>query len=214
MDKLHLKTLVINADTIAVARLNGIDLWKQANDNPHMIFLAPEQLLSKEFSNLVKDDGMLMLRTCIFAVDKAHLLNMWGTGFHKAYQQTGWVCSHLRNVVLLGLSATMCGGAHIQSVLLPPNMEIECMTRGSNAIPGSEVWFRWSIIPRIGLDSAGEAQDNHFLPYHQPWLPSFCLPVLSGTLNGSCHRSQQVFSSLQCPQLAVIQPGNPGVDGE
>ena len=100
MHKLHLKTLLSLMQTQLL--LFGSMAWKQANDDPHMIFLAPEQLLSKEFSELVKDGGMLMLHTCILAVDEAHLLNTWGTGFRKAYHQIGWVCSHLHNVVLLG----------------------------------------------------------------------------------------------------------------
>ena len=58
MTKLGLKTLIINADTIATAQLKGDDLWKEANDEPHMIFMAPEQLISKEFGDLVKDDGI------------------------------------------------------------------------------------------------------------------------------------------------------------
>lgn len=73
MTKLGLKTLVINADTVATARLKGNDLWKEANDEPHMIFMAPEQLISKEFGDLVKDDGMLISRTCILVVDEAVL---------------------------------------------------------------------------------------------------------------------------------------------
>ena len=81
-----------------------------------MIFLAPEQLVSKEFGTLVKDDGMLMLCTCIRVVDKVHLLNTWGMAFRKAYQQTGWVCARLQNPVLLALSATMRGREHLTSV--------------------------------------------------------------------------------------------------
>ncbi|KAF8236203.1 hypothetical protein L208DRAFT_1252756 [Tricholoma matsutake] len=92
MDK---KTLVINTDTIAAAGFKGNNLWKQANDKPHMILLAPEQLISKEFGDLVKENGMLLMCTCTLVVDEAHLLNTWGTGFCKAYWQIGWVCLHL-----------------------------------------------------------------------------------------------------------------------
>ena len=80
MEKLGLKTLVINADTIAASQLRGKNLWGKA-EGPHMIFLAPEQLVSKEFGTLVKDDGMLMLHTCILVVDEVHLLNTWGMAF-------------------------------------------------------------------------------------------------------------------------------------
>lgn len=144
MDKLHLKTLVVNADTIAAARLKGDDLWEQTNNEPHMIFMAPEQLISKEFSDLVKDDGMLMLRTCILAIDEVHLLNTWGKGFRKAYQQIGWVRSRLRNVVLLALTATMRGGAHIQSVchFLGLHQGRFHLIRQSNARPEVQMLIR------------------------------------------------------------------------
>jgi superfamily II DNA helicase RecQ len=144
MDKLHLKTLVVNADTIAAARLKGDDLWEQTNNEPHMIFMAPEQLISKEFSDLVKDDGMLMLRTCILAIDEVHLLNTWGKGFRKAYQQIGWVRSRLRNVVLLALTATMRGGAHIQSVchFLGLHQGRFYLIRQSNARPEVQMLIR------------------------------------------------------------------------
>ena len=61
MNKLALQNLVVNADTIAAARLKGDDLWKQAGDEPHMIFMAPEQLISKDFGDLVKEGGTEML---------------------------------------------------------------------------------------------------------------------------------------------------------
>ena len=46
MEKLGLKTLVINADTIAASQLRGENLWGKADEESHMIFLAPEQLVS------------------------------------------------------------------------------------------------------------------------------------------------------------------------
>jgi len=49
MNKLALQALIINADTIAAAQLKGDDLWRQAGNKPHMIFMAPEQLISKDF---------------------------------------------------------------------------------------------------------------------------------------------------------------------
>ena len=122
MEKPGSKTLVINADTIATSQLRGKNLWGKADEEPQMIFPAPEQLVSKEFGTLIKDDGMHMLRTCILVV---HLLNTWGMAFQKAYQQIGWVCARLHNPVLLALSATMinpvcfsCGaitGSHVET---------------------------------------------------------------------------------------------------
>jgi superfamily II DNA helicase RecQ len=109
-----------------------------------MIFMAPEQLISKEFGDLVKDDRMLMSRTCILAVDEAHLLDTWGTGFRKAYRQIGWVRSRLHNVVLLALTATMRGGAHLQSVcqFLRLHEGRFHLIRRSNARPEVQMLFR------------------------------------------------------------------------
>jgi superfamily II DNA helicase RecQ len=144
MEKLGLKTLVINADTIAASWLRGENLWGKTDEKSHMIFLAPEQLVSKEFGTLVKDDGMLMLHTCILVVDKVHLLNTWGMAFQKAYQQIGWVRAHLHNPVLLALSATMRGREHLTSVFKFLGLHQGCfhLLCCSNAHPEVQMLFQ------------------------------------------------------------------------
>ena len=78
--------------------------------------MAPEQLISKDFNDLIKEDGQFAACVCAIAVDEVHLLNMWGKGWRKAFQQIGWVRSRFSNVVLIALTVTMRGGAHTESV--------------------------------------------------------------------------------------------------
>ncbi|KZP10323.1 hypothetical protein FIBSPDRAFT_838662 [Athelia psychrophila] len=83
MEKLGLSALVINADTLQAAKRRGEDLWKKAETEPSLLFLAPEQLISPKFSTLIKADGEFAVRVCAIAVDEAHLLNTWGRSWRK-----------------------------------------------------------------------------------------------------------------------------------
>jgi len=116
MENIGLRGLVINSDTIQEAQLRKEDLWKQAEMGPNILFMAPEQLISKDFNDLIKEDGPFAARVCAIAVDEVHLLNTWGKGWRKAFQQIGWVCARFSNVVLIAMTATMRGGAHTESV--------------------------------------------------------------------------------------------------
>jgi hypothetical protein len=60
MESYGLKGLVINSDTIHAAQLRGEDIWKMAETEPSMVFLAPEQLTSPGFNDLSKDDSILL----------------------------------------------------------------------------------------------------------------------------------------------------------
>jgi Helicase conserved C-terminal domain len=116
MENVGLRGLVINSDTIQEARLRKEDLWKQAETGPNILFMALEQLISKDFNDLIKEDGPFAARVCAIAVDEVHLLNTWGKGWRKAFQQIGWVRARFSNVVLIALTATMRGGVHTESV--------------------------------------------------------------------------------------------------
>ena len=116
MDGLGLKMLVINGDTIHTAQLKGEDIWEKATTEPNMLFMAPEQLLSKGFDALSKDGGDFASWVCVIAVDKAHLLNTWGASWRKTFRQIGWVQAQFSDVVMVAPTATMCGGKHITSV--------------------------------------------------------------------------------------------------
>jgi len=58
MEKFGLKGLVINSDTLHEAQLRGQNLWDQAEAGPDMISMAPEQLVSSGFNDLIKADGV------------------------------------------------------------------------------------------------------------------------------------------------------------
>jgi superfamily II DNA helicase RecQ len=116
MTRLGLRSLVINADTIQDTHQRGENIWKKADTEPNMIFMAPEQLISDGFSGLVKDDTAFLCRVCLLAVDEAHILNTWGAAFRKVYRQIGWIRARLRDVVLLALTATMRDGNPIENV--------------------------------------------------------------------------------------------------
>jgi hypothetical protein len=62
MEKFGLKGLVINSDTLHEAQLQGQNLWDQAEAGPDMIFMAPEQLVSSGFNDLIKADGVFAKR--------------------------------------------------------------------------------------------------------------------------------------------------------
>jgi hypothetical protein len=64
MENVGLRGLVINSDTIQEARLRKEDLWKQAETGPNILFMAPEQLISKDFNDLIKEDGPFAARVC------------------------------------------------------------------------------------------------------------------------------------------------------
>ena len=106
MTRLGLRSLVINADTIQETHQRGENIWKQADTESNIVFMAPEQLISDGFSGLVKDDTAFLRRVCLLAVDEAHILNTWGAAFRKVYRQIGWIRARLQDIILLALTAS------------------------------------------------------------------------------------------------------------
>jgi hypothetical protein len=144
MEKFGLQGLVINSDTIREARKRGEDLWKTAETGPSLLFMAPEQLISKGFDDLAKDDGEFAARLCAIAVDEAHLLNTWGRSWRKAFQQIGFVRARFSRVVLIALTATMRAGQPTESVCesLGLHRGQFHFLRRSNARPDVQILFR------------------------------------------------------------------------
>ncbi|KAJ7450708.1 P-loop containing nucleoside triphosphate hydrolase protein, partial [Mycena galericulata] len=91
MAKLGIAALMINADTVAAARLRGEDLWMRAREGISMLILGPEQLISQGFAGLLKFEGFYDREVCALGVDEIHLLSMWGLSFRKAFTQIGFM---------------------------------------------------------------------------------------------------------------------------
>ncbi|KAI0746874.1 P-loop containing nucleoside triphosphate hydrolase protein [Daedaleopsis nitida] len=110
-----LTPLVINALTVDAARRNQKDIWEDTPKS-HVVILAPEQLVSKGFEDLVKDSSFHQ-RIVAIGMDEAHLLNPWGLSFRKAFDQVGGTRTRFHPTpVLIALTATLRTGAPLQSV--------------------------------------------------------------------------------------------------
>ncbi|KAJ7882639.1 P-loop containing nucleoside triphosphate hydrolase protein, partial [Mycena olivaceomarginata] len=98
---------MINAETVASARLRREDLWTKAREAVSMLILGPEQLISKGFQDLLKH-GPFFDRVCALGVDEIHLLVMWGISFRKAFTQIGFMRARFRSgIPIIGLTATL-----------------------------------------------------------------------------------------------------------
>jgi superfamily II DNA helicase RecQ len=118
MQKLGLNVMVINGDTLAEGRLHGEDLWAKARTDStvSMHIMNPEQLSSKGFETLLKDDDYLR-RTCLLGVDEVHMINTWGLQFRKAFRQIGFIRARFfDDTVVMALTATLRKGKPVQSV--------------------------------------------------------------------------------------------------
>ncbi|KAI1781866.1 P-loop containing nucleoside triphosphate hydrolase protein [Ganoderma leucocontextum] len=113
-----LRTLVINADTADKERREKkADIWDRAPDQ-HVLLLAPEQLSSKGFQDLLLKK-VFQHRVVALGVDEAHLLVTWGKSFRKAFQAIGpargimfpeldWHLSEKRRVIVFCRTIAVC----------------------------------------------------------------------------------------------------------
>ncbi|KAF7800028.1 hypothetical protein EIP86_011271 [Pleurotus ostreatoroseus] len=116
--KFGLDALVINQETTAEAALRGENLWNKALEHkgPLILLLSPEQLTTKGFESLIRANHF-MARICAYAIDEFHLLNSWGKGFRKSFQQIGFVRARLRQgTVLIGTTATLLAGPSASNI--------------------------------------------------------------------------------------------------
>ena len=73
------------------------DMWiRPGEGGSRILLLSPEQLISKRPEKLINNLAFGS-QVCLLAVDEVHLLDSWGNGFLKAYQQIHSV-SRLREV--------------------------------------------------------------------------------------------------------------------
>ncbi|KAK7002117.1 hypothetical protein R3P38DRAFT_3215928 [Favolaschia claudopus] len=92
MAQFGINALTINSDTVAAAGMNRRDLWIEAREGVSMLILAPEQLISKSFRDLLAHEPFYD-RVCVLGVDGIHLLVEWGLEFWKAFKQIVLDCA-------------------------------------------------------------------------------------------------------------------------
>ena len=90
-----LPTMVINTDTIAQARTTLQYLWIEAQTDPDIILLSPEELGSWESFHLLNNDSFTA-HVCILGIDELHLLYWGGKSFWPAFQQIGVIRAQLQ----------------------------------------------------------------------------------------------------------------------
>ncbi|KAJ7219863.1 P-loop containing nucleoside triphosphate hydrolase protein [Mycena rebaudengoi] len=155
MTKLGLKVLAINSQTRSEAqRLRNEDLWLTARTHPNVILAGPEQLKSADFKKALRDDDFFQ-RFCGTGFDEVHLLNSWGAGFRKDFQQMGFLKPRMtekHNPWIL-MSATVRDGAPFNNIcrLLGLNDNFHLIRR-SCARPDLRLIFRDLISPISGDD--------------------------------------------------------------
>ena len=120
MQKVKLAAIVFNSDTVDEARRAGRNLWEEARTKFTMVLLSPEELKSKEFSNLL-DSKEFYGRIFALGVDEVHLLYFWGAAFRTRFRQIGFVrarlpCHANGNTPIIATTATLRAGAPMESV--------------------------------------------------------------------------------------------------
>jgi superfamily II DNA helicase RecQ len=145
MAKMGIRALMINADTVAAARIRGEDLWMNARKGISMLILGPEQLISKGFQDLLKFEPFYD-RVCVLAVDEIHLLSLWGLAFRKAFMQIGFMRARFRaGIPIIGVTATLLWDTKVSDAIfdfLGVNRGEFYLLRRSNARHDIQILFR------------------------------------------------------------------------
>ncbi|KAJ6496218.1 P-loop containing nucleoside triphosphate hydrolase protein, partial [Mycena sanguinolenta] len=145
MAKMGIRALMINADTVAAARIRGEDLWIKAREGISMLILGPEQFISKGFQDLLKFERFYD-RVAALGVDEIHLLSIWGLAFRKAFTQIGFMRARFRaGIPIMGLTATLLADAKISDSIfdfLGVNRGEFYLLRRSNARHDIQILFR------------------------------------------------------------------------
>ncbi|KAJ7846781.1 hypothetical protein B0H13DRAFT_1907626 [Mycena leptocephala] len=144
MAKMGIRALMINADTVASARIRGEDLWMNARKGISMLILGPEQLISKGFQDLLKFEPFYD-RVYVLGVDEIHLLSLWGLAFRKAFTQIGFMRARFRaGIPIIGVTATLLSDPKVSDAIfdfLGVNRGEFYLLRRSNARHDIQIFF-------------------------------------------------------------------------
>lgn len=95
-----------NIECTAIHSESGVDLKTVNIDNYSVIFISPEQALSRKFRSLL--DANFKNRLCVMAFDEAHCITQWGqTKFRPEYGRMADLLAVLPKTPVLVLTATM-----------------------------------------------------------------------------------------------------------
>ncbi|TFY62997.1 hypothetical protein EVJ58_g3507 [Rhodofomes roseus] len=111
-------SVVINRDTLGDASRDGRDLWNEVKACRYrVITLAPETLGSEAFRRVVNDPEFRR-RWRVFVMDEAHLCDLWGADFRKAFSDVWTIRSRApEHVAFMALSASVEPGRQTAQVL-------------------------------------------------------------------------------------------------
>ncbi len=122
-----------------------VDLWASVREGISLLVLGPEQLSSKAFAHILEDQEFYR-RVSALAVDKIHLLLLWGTAFCHAFTQIGFMRRRFcDNIPLISLTATLhSDGATTNSIFnfLGINCGEFYLIKRSNASYDIQMLFR------------------------------------------------------------------------
>ncbi|KAJ7785594.1 P-loop containing nucleoside triphosphate hydrolase protein [Mycena olivaceomarginata] len=120
MAKMGIRALMINADTVAAARIRGEELWIKACEGISMLILGPEQLISKGFQDLLK--------------------------FERFYERIGFMRARFRpGIPIIGLTATLLADPKVSDSIfdyLGVNRGEFYLLRRSNSRHDIQILFR------------------------------------------------------------------------
>ncbi|KIY43250.1 P-loop containing nucleoside triphosphate hydrolase protein [Fistulina hepatica ATCC 64428] len=118
LNEFGIPAIAINSDILHTEHIAGHDLWKHArSDEVVALCLSPEQLVSKEFEQLLNDKDFVN-SICLWGVDEIHFIESWGSMFRKAFLEIGHIHSRLgTSPPLVATTATLPSGEPMDFVL-------------------------------------------------------------------------------------------------
>ncbi|KII90408.1 hypothetical protein PLICRDRAFT_60924, partial [Plicaturopsis crispa FD-325 SS-3] len=113
-----LRSVVINAETLAAASKIGHNLWEDAKTGTYqVILLSPESLSSAEFNSWTLDPNV-RARWATTVVDEAHLVDEWGADFRPCFKDIWSVRARSPDhTAMVGMSASVMPGRQTDAIL-------------------------------------------------------------------------------------------------
>jgi hypothetical protein len=143
-----LTAIVINLDTVDLARKSKRNIWQEAIKGLTMVMVSLEELASRDFNQLLEVKEFWD-RIFALGVDEVHLLYFWGALFQPNYRQIGYLRERLpmscgRKTCLLAVTVTLREGAPMECIckFLSLHAGKYHFIRHSNARPDIQLIFR------------------------------------------------------------------------